>query len=89
MNIMQKVGVSELLSAAVAMSLYQYNVSPGHRAERLYEHFEGNCAEPDKLLTLVDSRQPTALVYLSHALIKYGDEAAERVYVNGQMSLNE
>ena len=39
----------EALIAATAMSLYIYNVSPGLRAERLYRHFAGACAEPDEL----------------------------------------
>ena len=79
----------EHLVAAVAMSLYIFNVSPGVRAEKLYEHFSGMCAEPHDLLRLVDNHcwatemaAPTALVYMQHALDKYAGEAEERVQVN-------
>lgn len=71
---------------AVAMALYIYNVSPGHRAEKLYCHFKGECAEPDDLLRWVDHHSwatqmpyPTAQVYLQHAMERYGDEAREQV----------
>lgn len=80
---------TEHLVAAVAMSLYKYNVSPGERAEKLLDHFKGACAEPDVLLRLVDDfnwatemAAPTALWYMQHALDKYGSEAEERVQVN-------
>lgn len=79
----------ELLTAATAMSLYRYNVDPATRAEKLYEHFKGACAEPADLLALVDNPcwatempHPTALVYLRHAMERYGIEAAERVRIN-------
>jgi len=79
----------EHLVAATAMSLYKYNVSPGVRAEKLYEHFSGCCAEPDELLEHVDNfnwatamAAPTAVVYLQHAMDRYGREAEERVQVN-------
>ncbi len=72
--------------AAIAMSLYIYNVSPGLRAEKLYSHFKGACAEPDELLTLVDLSYwathmafPTSVVYMEHALERYGEEARERI----------
>ena len=77
------------LVAATAMSLYIYNVSPGVRAEKLYEHFSGMCAEPEELLRLVDKAYwatemaaPTALCYMQHALDRYGSEAENRVQVN-------
>jgi len=77
------------LVAATAMSLYKYNVSPGARAERLYEHFSGMCAEPYELLELVDNfnwatemAAPTAVVYLQHALDKYAGESETRVQAN-------
>ena len=76
---------SEGLVAATAMSLYIYNVSPGVRAEKLYHYFQGECAEPDDLLALVDKAFwathmafPTAKVYLEQAMLRYGDEARER-----------
>jgi hypothetical protein len=80
---------SELLAAAIAMSLYIYNVSPGERAEKLYRHFKGACADPDDLLRWVDHHSwatempfPTMVIYLEHALAKYGQEALEKVRIN-------
>lgn len=79
------------IEVAVALSLYAYNVSPLTRAEKLYTHFEGRCAEvTDMLYILMNSpnsvatelAMPTALVYVNHALEKYGEEAARRVRVN-------
>jgi hypothetical protein len=71
---------------SVAMALYVYNVSPGERAEKLYHHFKGACAEPDELLRWVDHHAwatqmpwPTAKVYLAHALERYGEEARRKV----------
>ena len=71
---------------SVAMSLYIFNVSPTVRAQKLYNHFEGACAEPEELLDWVDraywaTRMPmlTARAYLLHALERYGDEAQRRV----------
>lgn len=78
-----------LLATCMAVSLYQFNVSPYVRAEKLYTHFDGGCAEIDDLRMLVDSKNwatemaaPTALVYLTQALARYGDEAIERTRVN-------
>ena len=77
------------LAAAVAVSLYQYNVSPAERATKIYEHFEGACAEIEELLALVDSKNwatsmamPTARIYLMHAMERYGLEAINRVKAN-------
>lgn len=79
------------LIEATAMALYVYNVSPGERAERLYRHFEGACADPGDLLKWVDHPSwatqmpwPTAQVYMQHAMERYGTEARERVYFNSQ-----
>ena len=82
----------EPIEVAVALSLYGYNVSPGRRAEKLYSHFEGACAEPDELLSYMETprlafaatemAQPTAEVYIMHALERYGQEARERVEAN-------
>ncbi len=56
------------LVAATAMSLYQFNVPPVVRAEKLHAHFNGMCAELDELLEMVDEKHwatrmaaPTAL----------------------------
>lgn len=73
----------------IALSLYGYNVSPLHRACRLYDHFQGNCMELEDLLFVLSGPRaayamtelplPTALVYLQHALEAYGEEAFRRV----------
>ena len=83
--------MTDHLVAATAMSLYIYNVSPGERAEKLYDHFSGMCAEPEELLRCVDHHSwatemaaPTAFWYLQHAMDKYGSEAEQRVQVNFQ-----
>ena len=80
---------NEALVTAVAMSLYKYNVAPGIRAEKLYVHFDGACAELDDLLWMIDQfnwatemAAPTALVYMQHALERYEDEARDRVRIN-------
>ena len=80
------------IETAIALSLYGYNVSPGLRAERLYEHFAGACAEPEELLDCMQGKRlsfaatemafPTAEVYVRHALLKYGQEARARVRAN-------
>lgn len=79
------------IEVAIALSLYAYNVSPGVRAEKLYDHFAGNCAEPMELLDILQRRGayaatelafPTAQVYVEHSLEKYGREARERVRAN-------
>ena len=75
----------------IAMSLYQYNVSAVVRADKLYEHFDGDCAEMIDLIQSVDSKHwatvmpyPTAKVYLAQAIERYGAEAKERVEINGR-----
>jgi hypothetical protein len=80
---------NDYLVAATAMSLYQYNVAPIERAQKLYDHFQGACATMDDLLELVDHTHwatqmaaPTALVFMDHAMARYGQEAEERVQVN-------
>jgi hypothetical protein len=79
------------IEVAVALLLYGYNVSPLVRAEKLYEHFEGRCAEVMDILDILmnsptsvatELAMPTALVYVNHALEKYGEEATRRVRVN-------
>lgn len=76
------------LAVAIALSLYAFNVSASERAQKLYSHFEGNCADIEDLYAcMVTARvgfaatelaAPTAIVYLHHALERYGDEAARR-----------
>lgn len=77
------------LKTALAISLYQYNVSPAVRAAKLYDHFNGDCAEIEELLNwcmrgyVTDMPLPTADIYVKHALHKYGDEAKKRAsYLN-------
>lgn len=81
--------MNDLLTAAVAMSLYQYNVAPHEKAGKLTEHFNRSCADFDDLVYLVESRNwatemamPTAEVFLQHALDRYGQEAKHRVEIN-------
>ena len=78
------------IEVAVALSLYGYNVSPGERAEKIYDHFKGNCAEPEDLVQMMEHygcaptalAMPSAVVYVQHAMDKYGEEARERVRIN-------
>ncbi len=77
----------------MALSLYGYNVSPGERAEAIYRHFNGDCAEPEDLLAIMKSPRlafaatelaaPSAAVYVQQALDMYGQEARERCQANG------
>ncbi len=82
------------LSVAIALSLYGFNVSPMERAQKLYDHFKGNCADLNDLaIALVEHcgyeattlALPTARVYVQHALERYGAEACERVYAHDHM----
>lgn len=76
------------LDIAVAISLYQYNVMPSVRAERLYAHFDGYCMDVDDMISLFQGPMaayaatelpaPTAAVYVQHALEAYGHEAQKR-----------
>lgn len=89
---MERVGAMRFspIEVAVAISLYGYNVPPGQRAQKILDHFSGNCAEPDELLRLctdpayaaTEFAYPTACVYVDHALQRYGSEARERVAAN-------
>jgi hypothetical protein len=78
------------IDIAVALSLYAYNVAPFTRAQAVYDHFDGDCAEPDDLIRAVSSgyaatelAPPSAAVYVDQALAKYGEEAAEQNRANG------
>ena len=76
----------EPIEVAVALSLYGFNVSQGERAEKLYKHFDGDCAEPEDLLRrmtdMLAFTLPTAEVYVIQALEKYGQAARDHVRVN-------
>lgn len=77
---------------AVALSLYAYNFAPLERAQRIYDHFRGDCAELEELTDLLGGRHgayaaselapPSAVVYINHALERYGDEAQRRNRIN-------
>jgi len=82
-----------MIIAAMAISLYQYNINSFERADKLFQHFQGNCAEMFELIQLVDSKYwatemayPTAKIYIEHAMERYGAEAAERCRVNAEAS---
>jgi hypothetical protein len=75
------------LTVALALAGYHYEVSPMIRATRLYDHFQGDCMELSDLADMLTEHPgsamlrlpgPTAVVYLKHALDRYGSEAWER-----------
>ena len=80
------------IEVAVALSLYAFNVSPAVRAQRIYDHFDGDCAELVDLVEICAREQgafaatelamPSAIVYVEHALLRYGYEARERIQAN-------
>lgn len=79
------------IEVAVALSLYAFNSHPYDRAQKLYDHFAGDCAEIEDMYNILNKSVgyattefafPTAEVYVQHALEKYGKEAVERVRVN-------
>jgi len=76
------------VEVAIALSLYAYNVSPVDRAQRLYEHFNGDCADMHELVRIMSDYSgyaatelayPNAAVYVEQALEACGQEAVERV----------
>lgn len=80
---------NDALVAAVAMSLYIYNVSSAERSQKIIDHFSGRCVDLYEMRCLVgnhhwatDMALPTALIYMQHAMDRYGEEAEERVQVN-------
>lgn len=80
------------IEVATALSLYGYNVPGLERAQRLFDHFQGNCMDLGELVFILSTPMlafaatelpfPTAEVYVQHALERYGAEAKERVDVN-------
>lgn len=81
----------EPIAVAIALSLYAFNTSDVDRAQRLYDHFGGECAEKQDLIEILRRSEPyaatclahpTAEVYVAHALERYGGEARRRVTEN-------
>lgn len=81
------------MDVAVALSLYGYNVSPEERSLKVFDHFNGDCAEPVDLLRIclhspayiaTEMAYPSAKVYVDHALERYGEESKERNRVNAE-----
>jgi hypothetical protein len=79
------------IEVAIALALYHYNVSPAIRAQKLWEHFNGDSMEMNELLDVLvlspgnlatEFPYPTAKVYVQHALERYGHEACGRVAAN-------
>lgn len=79
------------LIVAVALSLYGYNVSVTERAQKLYDHFSGDCLDMQDLMSILlrstayaatELPMPTAAEYVRQALERYGEEAEERVRAN-------
>ena len=76
------------IEVAISLSLYAYNVSPVERARRVYDHFQGDCADMDELVRIMSDYSgyaatelayPSAAVYVQQALEECGEAAAERV----------
>ena len=79
------------LEQAIAISLYGYNTSAMERAQKLYDHFDGDCMEVRDMIAIMVSRAgyiatefpaPTAEIYIKHAIDRYGEEAVDRVTAN-------
>ncbi len=87
------------IEVAVALARYGFNVSPEERAELLHLHFDGDCAEPEELVSCCSRDRvgfiatelafPTAEVYVAHALERYGEEARELVLMNRAFTLGD
>ncbi len=79
------------IETAIALSLYAYNVSANERAQKIWDHFQGDCMEVAELVDILMNRgaylatelpYPSAFVYVKHAIERYGEEAQERVSAN-------
>lgn len=85
---------SEPLVVFAALSNYQYDVSPGERAQKLFDHFGGACMELDGLVRMMAKGTslcnglpfPTAKVYLEHAMAHSGSHAVR--WVHAQRSVD-
>lgn len=77
-------GLFSPLDVAVALSLYQRNVTKDERAAKLQLHFNDgvDCTAlvDEALCSLAPARQA---VYVSHAIEMYGTEAKHRNLQNG------
>ncbi len=78
---------------SMALSLYAFNVRVAERARKLLDHFKGECMDLDELEDILQTRgayaatelpYPTALVYVQHAMERYGDEARKRAEVEAK-----
>lgn len=76
------------IEVAISLSLYAYNVSPVERARRVYEHFNGDCADMDELVRIMSDYSglaatelsyPSAAIYVQQALEECGELASDRV----------
>jgi hypothetical protein len=74
------------IEVAIALSLYHSKVGALWRAQKLYDHFDGHCADITELSealyrpsAVTELAYPTAKLYVEHALERYGKEAKERV----------
>ncbi len=88
----------EPIVVAIALSLYAYNVDPGTRARKIIEYFierGQGCMTAEELIDYFQSRHGaylatelpfmTAEVYVQQAMAQYGQEAAQRVWVESQI----
>ena len=75
------------LEAGIALSLFLYNTADAEVIKRIWDHFEGHCAEPQDLYEYLTKRRhcimtelalPTANYLMTMALEKYGQDAKER-----------
>ena len=83
------------MTTAVALSLYAYNISAEERAEKLFKYFEGNCLPLSDMIKVLNAHATyaatelpysTAVVYVTQALERYGEEAAERCAANSRQT---